>query len=223
MMSSDQLLAAWLFLIPVAFVLLVYGIASLVTFFVGRPNAPEKVDNPMIAYKRAELLPPTLRKRSHDFAGVVGQTYGVVDKATSVLGFHAYDDFSRARKHPQEGNVFLEVVLSGAVQEHDLGWTATNQRVLQVIPHCCFGVIGGTCKLRPTRYFVAGDKLYFRCSIHAFDAGLLALVKLAPLEPIAGLAARYENFEDHNVVVSFESGSDRFIPTELPEQPKSVS
>jgi len=201
--------------IAFGFVLLIFGIGALIDFFANRPAALEKLDHPAIAYKRAMLLPPTLVKREHDFQGVVGQSYGAVDRATSSLGFHAYEDFKRARKHPQTGNVFLEVALSGNVQEHDLGWTASEQRVLQVIPHCSFSITGHVCRSRPTKYFTVQGQLYFHCTFHSVLGRIVALAYLAPIEPVSGLAARYENFEKHNVLVAFESGADRFIPTEL--------
>jgi hypothetical protein len=213
-MNYEHLYAFFPFIILGLFVLALV-IPAVIEFFEHRPKALEKLDHPVIAYKRAMLLLPTLGKRAHDFKGVYGSSYGVVDRATSSIGFHAYEDFKRARSHPQAGNVFLEVVMSGDVQEHKLGWTATEQRVLQVIPHCGFSVTGHVCRFRPNKYFTAGGQLYFRCSFHSFTAGVVALSHFAPLEPISGLATRYPSFEEHNVVVAFESGDDRFVATEL--------
>jgi hypothetical protein len=107
--------------------------------------APEVT--PKIAYKRATLL---LNRSGDDqhLRGVVGLTYSPDEDAEGV-GFHAYERLVDAQNHPQQGNVILEVLLSGNIEEHDLGYIATHQRVLQVIPDSC-----SYCGLQPTHFFI---------------------------------------------------------------------
>lgn len=215
----DLLISALFVSTPFLIMFGILGAGSLFDFLVDffeRPTVKAKtLERPVIAYKRAQLMPPGNRQHTKDFKGVVGYEYGVSDEAiTTTVGFHAYKSFKAARKHPQRGNVFLEVVLSGYLQDHDLGWTASKQRVLQVIPHCSFSVVG-TCHKTVRRYHESAGELLFSCLLHTPIALADATVRFESREHISTLASRYPDFIEHDVVVAAESGARKFIPTKL--------
>jgi len=167
---------------------------------------------PVIAYKRAILR---AGDRSKCLKGVIGKQYSLSSKAELFSpGFHAYRTYKLAQNHPQDGNVFLEVLLSGKVKDHDLGWTATEQRVLQVIPHCTFGSFS-VCK-RPVRsYHSYAGELHFNCRLHTLDGKFEASSIGVQRKPIAQLEQDYSAFKEHGVVVALGSGRNRFIPTTI--------
>lgn len=115
------------------------------------------------------------------FEGLAGIEYGVRDEAQSEdKGFHIYDSFYKAFRHPQPvlkpGKIFLEVIGHGALKTHRIGFKATEQRVLQVMV--------GQCRLCPNqathhrehqeiKIAILGANLFTRgglkCSKHATD------------------------------------------------------
>lgn len=197
-------------------------VALIITIIVGqklysdhkksRVPKPSKLDKPVIAYKRAVLKAGDRRKC---LEGVIGKKYGVSSKAELFSpGFHAYRRYSDAVRHPQNGNVFLEVLLSGKVKDHDLGWTATEQRVLQVIPHCSFGGFG-VCK-RPVRYYYPYvGELHFHCRLHTWGGQLESNSMGVQRKRISKLEQDYSVFKEHGIVVALTSGRDRFVPTKI--------
>lgn len=94
---------------------------------------------PVLGYKTAKLVGVTLDDSEGivdmRLSGLLGFEYGVKDSTTKrgYKKFNMYSDVSAALGHEQDwGDVFLEVVGSGEVEEHELGYTAQHQRVLQV-------------------------------------------------------------------------------------------
>jgi hypothetical protein len=181
-----------------------------------------------VAYKKAFL-----QDAGHltHFRGVVGNGYNVdaeaaispLDSFPHVLpkGFHAYASFADALKHPQEGNVLLEVLLSGEVEELELGFVASHQRVLQVMPYIC-----SYCKAPPTHFaHVMNYDLIFACTKHLrLERFCLAAVKFvsnfAPargegylLAPLEKLPEAFPWLDEHRVVVAEVAGPRKFVPT----------
>lgn len=170
------------------------------------------LEQPVIAYKRA-----ILRAGDHSkcLKGVIGKRYSLSSKAAFLSpGFHAYRTYKLAQNHPQDGNVFLEVLLSGKVKDHDLGWKASEQRVLQIIPHCTFGSFG-VCKRQVRYYYSYFGELRFNCRIHGGEAKREASFIGVERKPIADLKQDYSAFKDDGVVVALGSGRNRFIPTTI--------
>ncbi|WP_181273654.1 hypothetical protein [Brevibacterium oceani] len=92
----------------------------------------------VVAYKKADIRQLRIiygeQERIHlELRGVTGTPYIADDEATSRQGFHAYRELSEARSHAQDGDVLLEVLISGEVDDLDKGFVATHQRVLQVL------------------------------------------------------------------------------------------
>lgn len=93
----------------------------------------------IIAYKRAIMTELQVVDNSQalvhlDLTGVTGFEYASdADARDSSIGFHAYRNIHEAINHPQRANVVLEVLLSGDVDVHGLGYEARHQRVLQVL------------------------------------------------------------------------------------------
>lgn len=175
--------------------------------------------NPQIAYKRAWLL-------GDGFRGVVGKNYGVDEEAEGP-GFHAYKSFESALNHPQPGNVYLEVLLSGVIAEHRLGYTASHQRVLQIITGSCV-----SCERPATYYSITvtsgGERQpIFVCRKHAVvKSGRLSQRIIRRLrgnsgsveyhKPVAELVNDFSGLKHSNVVVSPYDGEEAFTPTEPP-------
>jgi hypothetical protein len=173
---------------------------------------------PVIGYKKATLLrSPSPGKH---FAGVIGFEYSVDDDANG-LGFHAYRSFAQAAAHPQNGNVMLEVLLSGVVREHREGYIASHQRVLQVIAdRCTF------CKSE-AKYFVPREtEVEFNCEKHVFTwntnselvrQGLkIALGRgKSPygVRPVRLLVEEFPWLDEHKIVVAERFGPNEFVPT----------
>lgn len=89
--------------------------------------APTSSDSAVIAYKYADLA--TLST----FRGVSGGgSYGAVEESTRGPGFHGYKTKELAQQSPYSGDLLLEVLLWGNVQELELGFVGSNQRVLSV-------------------------------------------------------------------------------------------
>lgn len=180
-----------------------------------RPFVPKV--KPRVAYKRACV--------SEDgFSGVgVDVRYGVTSKAIG-LGFHAYEKLDDALTHAQQGDVFLEVLLSGTVREHNKGYIASHQRVLQVISdHCAY------CRASGTHFAKSAVGLEFFCGFHAVAAkpgflGGLTRVVLDPvlkqkgIKPLDEFAASYSWLKGADVVVTSQSSRTGFVPTLIPEE-----
>lgn len=216
--STDPLISTAFFFGAFGLVMLtVYAVGKLCTaagFFKPRtPNADSR-----IGYKRAWL-------EGDSFKGVVGIPYDVDEEANGP-GFHAYSTFRDARYHPQAGNVYLEVLLSGYIQEHDLGYTASHQRVLQVIAGDCSE---SDCKLPATHYFLdprptVEPAPLFLCQRHSrLPSRIKARRSVQRLSnqlrgdsfdrPVEELAEDFEWLKEAGVVVAPYSGKEAFIPT----------
>jgi hypothetical protein len=189
-----------------------------------RPKFLTKKVEPRIGYKRAFLTPQS--HGDQHFRGVVGHTYGVESDASNrYWGFHAYESFAKAYKHPQQGNVFLEVVLSGHVKEHEDGYIASHQRVLQVIPDTCY-----RCSRQTTHFALTTDpdptsQMLFVCAIHKpltsvsvramnffkkFDNEILTATNV---RPIAELNKELPWLDQHGIVVAELAGPNKLVPT----------
>jgi len=211
-----------------AVVLAALGFLAFIVWIIGlgcvelgiiNPRLP-KVDS-RIGYKRAWL-------EGDSFKGVVGIPYDVNEEARGP-GFHAYRSFKKAFNHPQKGNVFLEVLLSGNIQEHDLGYTASHQRVLQVIAGNC-----SECNQSATHYFLDPKPTVepaplFLCQRHArLPSRVKARLSVQKLsnrlrgdnfdQPIERLAEDFDWLKEAGVVTAPYSGENRFIPTKLPSK-----
>jgi len=185
------------------------------------PPRPPTVES-RIGYKRAWL-------KSDSFRGVLGIPYNV-DESTNGRGFHAYYSFSDAFNHPQDGNVYLEVLLSGDIREHDLGYIASHQRVLQVIAGDC-----RDCNRPATNYWFdpedgAEAAPVFLCRHHArlpnrvkpiraFQRLTNRLLNDDFDEPIEELANDFPWLAHAGVISAPHAGPKAFIPTKL--SPKS--
>lgn len=89
--------------------------------------APTNSDSAVIAYKYANLA------TAKTFRGVSGGgSYSAVEESSSGPGFHGYRTKELAQQSPYGGDVLLEVLLWGNVQELELGFVGSNQRVLSV-------------------------------------------------------------------------------------------
>lgn len=186
---------------------------------------------PVIAYKKAVLDP------NGELKGVTGTPYKANDEAVNGMGFHAYSSFQRARKHTQEGDVMLEVLLSGEIKKMDLGYIAEKQRVLQVIPYKCAywgcqGVPQAFSLKGPDDWRSDDEKPAFLCHAHSkadrFESKLRKLV--APLTrlfgeeadqlevlPLSALGEKLPWIEENKIVVSTLSGKNKFVPTVIPD------
>lgn len=179
-----------------------------------RPFVPKV--RPRIGYKRARVV-------DSGFAGVgVDYIYGVASKAHG-LGFHAYEKLEDALNHAQAGDVFLEVLLSGTIREHNKGYIASRQRVLQVISDRCL-----YCRSNGTHFVKELDHPFFLCGFHAAVAkpGLLGgftrtildpIPKHKDVKPLSEFASTYGWLKDTDVVVTSQSSRTGFVPTKLPE------
>lgn len=185
-----------------------------------RKVVPLKKSTVKVAYKKGIMLPG-----NGHFKGVMGGGYGPDDdRNPGSLGFHAYGDLNQALDHPQEGNVLLEVLLSGVVEEMEDGYVAEHQRVLQIIPYRCDD---SNCQLLPTHFaYMKGQELSFVCSLHAAPVKALhktarvvsAIPFVRPLrpfmvEPISKLPACFPWMNENKIVVGKLKGKDKFIPT----------
>ncbi len=177
--------------------------------FSWRNLIPAKKSSPMIAYKKAQLLP------NGDFQGVMGGGYSVdSEKRPGSIGFHAYEDFERAREHPQEANVMLEVLLSGNIMKHEDGYVASHQRVLQVIPHRC----SYYCERVPTHFYKDQNEIWFTCSLHKVEGHILRFSRArSEFKPIEQLSNSTPKLKEARVVTSRLKGASSFIPTKLQE------
>lgn len=109
---------------------------------------------PVIGYKQAYLRPD-------GFGGVTGKKYSVDAEAVGP-GFHAFYRFEDAWAHEQKGSAILEVLLSGRIKHHQLGVTASHQRVLQVMPTKCWA-----CEELSERFTVGERMIWLLCPNHA--------------------------------------------------------
>lgn len=180
-----------------------------------------KQSTPRIGYKQA-FLRPWHDPSENIFQGVIGVGYGVVSSTQSV-GFHAFRNFSDAANHPQKGNVILEVLLSGVIQDRALGYISTEQRVLQVIPEGC-----SICHGTPD-FFVHRDGLsiYFLCRMHAGKDNLSkpkflgrviqffsSEVDRVDAKPLNKLGEDFPTLATNHVVVAPKEGVNAFVPTQ---------
>jgi hypothetical protein len=185
---------------------------------------PEKLveSEPRIGYKRA-FLRLELFGDEH-FAGVVGHKYSVDAEAINGVGFHAYSTLAKALKHPQKGDVFLEVLLSGVVTDHEDGYVATHQRVLQLITERC-----DACE-RGASYFglysedkSASTEVNFSCRRHRPLLGSMhALARIrrpftgdnaTKVRPIVELPKALPWLDKHGIVVAELTGPNKLVPT----------
>lgn len=169
-----------------------------------------------IAYKRAYLLGPGQHNDRY-FQGVSGfKGYKPVDETDKHdHGFHAYKDFKRAKHHVQEGNVLLEVLLSGDISEHSLGYTSTKQRVLQIIADDCI-----ECATESTHfvYEAALNRIVFTCKKHRKIAeGILNQQsgRDTSIHEFDQLSTVLPWIAEHRIVVSKRSGDNQFVPTKI--------
>lgn len=189
-----------------------------------RSVKPPKQTSAKIAYKKGILLPG-----GGHFKGVMGGHYSADDsKNPGSLGFHAYRSFHKALAHDQEGNVLLEVLLSGDMDEMEDGYIAERQRVLQVIPYRCQDSM---CALIPTHFSQLEDeKLWFLCPVHVVPLKAIhkaaLLVSAIPLvkppipfvvETIDKLPWRFPWMNEQKIVVGKLKGKDKFVPTVIEE------
>lgn len=207
---------------PAGFLLIVGALFVFDRWLDGEVEVPRialKQVEAKIAYKRAYLR---LHNDRQPFKGVTGHGYGVDDDARGWIGFHAYDSFAQALKHPQEGNVYLEVVLSGTIGEYQDGYVASHQRVLQVIPDGC-----GFCK-RKAYYYIDDaieDELLFTCKRdHVVMSAASVLVNvigavtrkgsgLSKPKPIAKLSKEFPDLVARGVVFAELSGPNKLVQT----------
>jgi len=185
---------------------------------------------PVIAYKKALLDP------NGELKGVTGTPYKADDKAVNDMGFHAYSSFQRARKHTQEGDVMLEVLLSGKIEKMDLGYIAENQRVLQVILHrCSFWGCPGVPRAFSIKSFEweeEEERPLFLCRSHAkverFESRIVrimsSLARLVGKEPakfevfpISALPEKLPWISEQKIAVATLSGKHKFVPTVIPD------
>lgn len=183
---------------------------------------PAKKVPVQIAYKKANL-----RAGASHFSGVTHTRYHADDEAKYGPGFHAYDTFEQALAHPQEGNVVLEVLLSGKITKMDLGYIATKQRVLQVMPHKC---VDYHCTVIPNSFEIdSNGNIFFYCSIHGLPiAGIGLLTRVARffggrngeirVSPLSKLPDMLPWLGEHKIVVAATKGKDKFIPTIISDQ-----
>jgi len=145
---------------------------------------------PVIGYKQAYL-------NTDGFGGVTGRSYSADADAVGP-GFHAFYSFEDAWAHEQKGTVILEVLLSGTIKRHQLGVTASHQRVLQAMPSECWA-----CKELPERFTAGESFIWLLCPAHAERDDSLAaacarfdipnsgaskpLTELGALEPFSGV------------------------------------
>jgi hypothetical protein len=110
--AKDPLASVALLLLILSFVALAISVigprVEAMIYGISPALVIPKVDS-RIGYKRAWL-------EGDSFKGVVGVPYDVDEEAKGP-GFHAYSSFRDARYHPQAGNVYLEVLLSGEIRE----------------------------------------------------------------------------------------------------------
>jgi len=183
------------------------------------PSIALKQVEAKIAYKRAILR---LHNDEKPFTGVTGHGYGVDDDAAGWIGFHAYDSLAQALKHPQEGNVYLEVILSGTIGEYQDGYVASHQRVLQVIPDGC-----NFCGSKAYYYMddTVNEALLFACkrdrlalAAAAATINLLGVVtlkgaSLSQPKPIAKLSKEFPDLVARGVVFAELSGPNKLVQT----------
>lgn len=185
---------------------------------------PPKQISAKVAYKKGFLLPG-----GGHFKGVMGGHYSADDsKNPGSLGFHAYTSFHKALAHRQEGNVLLEVLLSGDMDEMEDGYIAERQRVLQVIPYKCED---SQCALIPTHFsHMEGEELWFLCPVHAVPlkgihkaARLVSAIPFVKqptpfvVETIDKLPWRFPWMNEHRIVIGKLKGRDKFVPTVIEE------
>lgn len=184
------------------------------------PNAGKA---PKVAYKRAFLLASSHDEKRY-FAGVAnikGTNYAPdADAKPGSPGFHAYERFADAATHVQKGNVILEVLLSGNIEEHKLGYIAQHQRVLQIIFDQC-----ALCKDAATHFahHPMFDKVVFFCAEHYEKSTEMLengeIETDATFRPVMGrvhdLHLALPWIAEHNIVLAPKTGAGKFIPTVL--------
>ena len=91
---------------------------------------------PKIGYKQAFIklskIDAETKTLNIMYQGVVGKFYSGKDEKLKHR-FHMFNSFDKAEKHSQQGNVILEVLSYGLIEEYELGYISTGQRVLQII------------------------------------------------------------------------------------------
>lgn len=104
-------------------------------------QAPEEL-KPVIGYKRSIMTIDKVDKKNNiidvHFEGVsnAGRSYSMESvRAPHTPGFYMYNlkNINRAKTHEQWGNVMLEVLGYGAIDEYDKGYITEKQKVLQII------------------------------------------------------------------------------------------
>lgn len=100
---------------------------------------PVDSTTPQVGYKRAWLCMPD--EGTIAFRGVASPHLYTCDEehVRNTVGFHAYYSLENALKHTQDANIYLEVLGTGKVGVHELGYTSTHQRVLQLVIGDCGG------------------------------------------------------------------------------------
>lgn len=137
------------FLMGLALLSLLAWVVLLVLYFWNKlfKTAPEEeetfekegITHPVVGYKTANIDSITLDENDAIvdivLRGLVGKTYSAADKTgqSGLRKFNMYSNADDALEHKQNwGSTFLEVVGFGDVEEHERGYTAQRQRVLQV-------------------------------------------------------------------------------------------
>ena len=223
---------------------LMVGALALVVFIVymairppvesGIPFAPlhRREQTPVIAYKSALLT-------TDGFCGVSGGgDYGYVSEGKLNPGFHGFRSLDLLRKSQYRGDVVLEVLLYGEVNEYSNGYVGSHQRVLQVITNqmdsgalwgCCIGCYRSSSELFVDRNADALGK--FRA--HLWCRSCMKLSKLHSMltfqlslergryEPLKSFIERRNSESSNKYPVGFVSKLDDLVPTELPKAPSA--
>lgn len=104
--------------------------------------ANKKKSHPVLGYKRSIMVFDSVDKKNNviniHFKGVSGhgKNYGMIaTRAIHTPGFYMYNtkNISKAKNHEQWGNVMLEVLGYGEIEEYDKGYIVEKQKVLQII------------------------------------------------------------------------------------------
>lgn len=191
---------------------------------------------PVVGYKQASL------NKDGTFTAMVGIGYTHNAKAKGP-GFHSFKEFKNAEAHEQQGKIMLEVLQSGKIMDHELGYTSSKQRVLQLIFKNCILVF---CD-RPSEYACldTANQVVGYCKTHAGhkevtkkkvlrktpSRGLTSLFNLRSnketkiteekyilnegMYSFSQLGELIPWLKESNVVVAAVSGENRFVPTKL--------
>jgi hypothetical protein len=104
-----------------------------------RKGPLRRTQKPVLAYKVATLT-------RNGFAGVSGGgSYGYLSEGRLNPGFHGFKNLDLLEASGYNGDVVLEVLLYGAVDEYQNGYIGSHQRVLQVAVNQMYGRDRGIC------------------------------------------------------------------------------